>query len=50
MNGRKSYDFTHGEVEPYNISCTLLDNGGLTYLVVMTQLPEQAASTFDDGE
>lgn len=31
---RKSYDFRHGE-EEYMISCTVKNEGGLSYLVVM---------------
>ena len=32
---RKSYDFLVTNGEPYHISCTVLNDGGLSYLVVM---------------
>ena len=34
---RKTYDFVYGKQEKYWVSCTVLNKGGLTYLVVMTR-------------
>jgi len=32
---RKSYDFLYKNDEPYSISCTVLNDGGLSYIVIM---------------
>jgi hypothetical protein len=31
---RKTFEFRYGESDPYLVSCTVLNEGGLTYLVV----------------
>jgi hypothetical protein len=36
---RETYEFRTAESQPYQISCTVLDEGGLTYLSVMIPLP-----------
>lgn len=33
---RKSFEFRCGSPDAYNVSCTVLNDGGLTYLVVTT--------------
>lgn len=40
VKDRVSYDFEVIGPPEYNISCTVLSNGGLKYLVVMPPLPE----------
>ena len=35
VESRKSYEFVVGAVERYSVSCTILNDGGLCYLVVM---------------
>ena len=32
---RKSYEFLYKNDEPYSVSCTVLNDGGLSYIVVM---------------
>jgi hypothetical protein len=32
---RKTFEFRHGDRDPYLLSCTVLNEGGLTYLVLM---------------
>lgn len=39
---RASYDFVMTGPPRYDVSCTLLNEGGLTYLVVMVPLPKDA--------
>jgi len=40
VKGRVTYEFISTGPPEYEISCTLLDTGGLTYLVVMRPLPK----------
>ena len=40
---RITYEFFSQEPHPYEISCTVLNEGGLVYLVVMVPLGERAA-------
>jgi hypothetical protein len=40
---RVTYEFFHQEPNPYEVSCTVLNEGGLVYLVVMAPLGERAA-------
>jgi hypothetical protein len=38
---RVTYEFTVAGPPRYNVSCTVLNRGGLTYLLVMRPLPKQ---------
>lgn len=40
VNDRVSYEFVVPGPPTYDISCTVLNNGGLTYLVVVVPLPK----------
>ena len=40
VTDRLSYDFDYGEPDEYDVSCTVLNDGGLTYLVVTVPLEE----------
>ena len=42
---RASYEFVLAKSPRYNVSCTVLNEGGLTYLVVMRPLPRNARLT-----
>jgi hypothetical protein len=35
---RATYCYRTRDAEPYSVSCTVLDNGGLTYLVIMVPM------------
>jgi hypothetical protein len=37
-----THDFMWKAAEPYSVACTILNEGGLTHIVIMTQLPEKA--------
>jgi hypothetical protein len=39
VSDRKTYEFRTEGSQPYQVSCTVLDDGGLTYLGVMVPLP-----------
>jgi hypothetical protein len=39
VKDRVSYEFVVARPSKYNVSCTVLNKGGLTYLVVMIPLP-----------
>jgi len=40
VEGRVSYEFIVAGPPRYNVICTVLDNGGLTHLMVMAPLPK----------
>lgn len=40
VKDRVSYEFVVSGPPKYDVSCTVLNNGGLTYLVVVVPLPE----------
>jgi hypothetical protein len=40
---RITYEFAVAGPPQYNVSCTVLNDGGLSYLVVMRPLPQQSA-------
>jgi len=40
---RATYEFFSQEPHPYEVSCTVLNEGGLVYLVVMVPIGEQVA-------
>ena len=40
---RKTYKFISADDSPYNVSCTVLNRGGLTYLVVTVPLSLRAS-------
>jgi hypothetical protein len=45
VKDRVTYEFRPSRDRPYNISCTVLNDGGLVYLVVMTPVESWPART-----
>lgn len=47
---RMTYEFSLPEPNPYNISCTVLNSGGLIYIVVTVPLDEFLSITPSNNE
>jgi hypothetical protein len=48
VDDRRSYDFVVRQPDEYRIGCTLLNNGGLIYLIAHTPLPAEDVRRVDN--